>query len=472
MNIFLRTHYFVWGIGVTAVVLTGLLLGCGKSTSDPPPKATNVILIISEALPANRLGCYGGDTALAPHIDELAEDGILFEKFHSAAPWTMPSVGSILTGLSPPLHRAGRYQPMKDDPTKLSADLFGLLEDIPFLPELLGDIHTLAVINNAFIHKDYGFNRGWDVFNQHFAGFTRYRDAATTTRQVLDILSKHKKKPFFMMAHYFDPHVPYRPPGPFDKKFHQGSQGRVNMRTINQLKQMRANKFWPDEEEQKYLRGLHDGEIAYLDSEIGTLVEGLAEMGLLDNTWVVFTADHGEELFEHGGFEHGHRYEEEVTKVPLIIRAPEKWGRGTRVKVSARQIDIAPTILHLFKKQVDERMEGRDLMPLITGAETAHRPAYIAFNLTDEPAHAFFDGRYKIIQTLNKKQVYMYDIDADPGEKTRLNAKHPEFARMMKQLRKVHDRYESKAKAIFSQHNHQEISPAVLESLRSLGYID
>jgi arylsulfatase A-like enzyme len=202
-------------------------------------------------------------------------------------------------------------------------------------------------------------------------------------------------------------------------------------------------------------------------------VASMGDMNLLNNTWLIITADHGEELFEHGGFEHGHRYEEEVTKVPLVIRPPKgRWKGGTRVRHAARHIDIAPTILHLFGKPVPEEMEGRDLMPLVKGADTAHRPTYMGFNLTGEPAHAFFDGRFKIIESLNKKETYMYDLKNDLKEKYRLNRSHPHFKEMKKQLETIHDQYETKAKAIFSERNDQKISEEVLESLRSLGYID
>ena len=159
--------------------------------------------------------------------------------------------------------------------------------------------------------------------------------------------------------------------------------------------------------------------------------------------------------------------------MPLIIRPPGgRWKKGARVKYGARHIDLAPTILEWFGKKAPKEMEGKGIMPLITGQEKAHRPAYMGFNLTDDPAHAYYDGQFKIIETLDHKEIYMYDVAKDPKEKERLKAGHPRFAGMKKKLTDVHDRYEKKAAKIFSQRNHTKVSEEVLESLRSLGYID
>jgi arylsulfatase A-like enzyme len=460
-------------LGGVVPCLVGLLLLSCSSCNTAPPEGKNVVLVVVEALPANSLGCYGGEVPVSRHLDELAEDGILFERFHSASPWTMPSFGTILTGLAPPLHRAGRFMPDPTVPGKLSADIFGLLENIPFLPELLDGVVTSAVVNNSFLHKDYGFERGWTNYDQQKAGYTGYRLGPDTTEKAIQLLEKHRSDRHFMMVHYFDPHLPYRPPFPYKEKFDLGKKGRIQMKTVQQLKDMRHDKFWPNTEEQQYLKGLHDGEIAFTDAEIHKLVEAMDNMRILDETWLVITADHGEELFEHGGFEHGHRYEEEVTKVPLIIRPPGgRWKRGTRVETAARHIDLAPTILHWFGKQVPRQMEGESLMSLITGSDKEHRPTYMGFNLTGEPAHSFFDGRYKMIETMDKKDIYLYDVDEDPKETKRLGKDHPRFESMKRQLHTIHDRYEKKAKDIFSKRNDKKISEEVLESLRSLGYID
>lgn len=435
-----------------------------------------VVLIVIEALPAKLLGCYGDKNQMTPTLDSLAREGVLFERFHSASCWTMPSFGSMLSGMSPPLHRAGRYKPDPTRPFNLGIELFGLRNSVPFLPELLkrDGITTDAVINNSFLHKDYGFARGWDNFDHQGSGFSGYRVGKETTDRALAWLKKHKDRRQFLLLHYFDPHLPYIPPEKYEKQFHLGKKGRIEMRTYNQLRAMRAKTFWPNTEEQAYLRGLHRGEVAYTDEEISRLVKGMKDLGILDNTWLMITADHGEELFEHGGFEHGHRYEEEVTKVPLIIRPPKGKGkRGVRVETAARHIDIPLTILEWFGVDAPEEMEGKSLTPLITGQETAHRPAYISFTLTGIPAHAYDDGRYKVIETLNRSEVYMYDHKNDPEERIRLGPGHPRFAEMRKKLWEIHDGYEKIEKRKFTNDDDKRtVSPEVLESLRSLGYID
>lgn len=448
-------------------------VSCSRGES-APPQGKNVVMIVVEALPAKKLGCYGSEEGLTPGLDTFAKSGMVFQRFYAAGPWTMPSFGTLLTGLPPAIHRAGRFVPHPVDPTKANNQFFGLRDNIPYLPKLLHGVETGAIINNIFLHSDFGFARDWGTYDFQEAGFDKYRDAATVTDTALDWLKKKKDKSSFLLVHYFDPHLPYVAPEAFIQHFKCGDMGRVDMSNIGFLMKMRTREFWPDIEEQAALRCRHNAEIAYADKEIKRLIDTMDARGLSDNTWVVVTADHGEELFEHDGFEHGHRYEDELTRVPLIIRAPgAKWHGGTRVKFSARHIDIAPTVLGWFGKPVPSEMEGRSLLRLVTGEEKTHRTAYMSFNLVGVLSYALFDGRYKIIETMDRSNAFMYDLDADPEEKKKLGPENAHFKRLQTEMRAIHDKYEKAGKDAYLQ---KEKSPAVsrenMDALRSLGYIE
>ena len=455
------------------LLLTALTASGCKPNDGPPPEGKSVIMVVIEALPAKVLGCYGNRDNLTPSIDAVAKSGILFERFHSAGPWTMPSFGTILTGLPPALHRAGRFIPHPVDYIAPTNMFFGLRENVSLLPKLLPGVQTGAIINNVFLHPDFGFSKDWGTYDYQEAGFEKYRDGATVTNLALDWLKKYKDRPKFLLVHYFDPHLPYVAPKSYEDRLKCGGLGRVDMSNIRFLFDIRAKRFHPNQDEQNALRCRHDAEAAYVDTEIGRLVRSMDEAGLSKDAWLVITADHGEELFEHGGFEHGHRYEDEMTKVPLIIRAPDrKWKGGTRVSASARHLDLTPTVLDWLGRPKPAELEGRSLMPLVAGAEREHRPAYMSFNLTGESAHAFYDGRYKIIESLDRKHTFMYDDDADPNEQHKLGPEHPVFKELQTKLRSIHDGYEKQVKHNNLKENQPTLSNDQIESLRSLGYIE
>jgi arylsulfatase A-like enzyme len=190
----------------------------------------------------------------------------------------------------------------------------------------------------------------------------------------------------------------------------------------------------------------------------------------LDDTWVLLVSDHGEEIFDHGSFDHGHAYEDEVTRVPLILRAPGgKWRAGSRVTTSVRHIDILPTVLALFGQPLLTHFEGESLMPVIEEKETAKRPAYIEFNLFHGQQCALFDGRYKIIWDTRRKRGYYYDLEADPKELTKLDSDQPRYLELFAELEKLRNKLADTAKdKVFDK---GELSKEAAEALKSLGYI-
>jgi arylsulfatase A-like enzyme len=204
--------------------------------------------------------------------------------------------------------------------------------------------------------------------------------------------------------------------------------------------------------------------------------EALKKEGLLDNTWIVFTADHGEELFDHGFTDHGHRYEEEVTRVPFIIRAPGgKWNAGVRIANSVRHIDIIPTLLDLMQIEPLEIHEGKSVLSLLRDPDEAVRPAYMEYNLYWGQQFSWYDGeRYKLIEPFGGKKNekgFLYDLKKDPGEKTKLDETHPMYSKLREAALEHREILKQRASAFSSGAKNVTLSKEVEESLRALGYI-
>jgi arylsulfatase A-like enzyme len=440
---------------------------------EPPPKAQKMVMIVVDALRADRLGCYGFKEPTSPTIDALAREGVLFEKAHAASPWTAPSFGTLFTGVSPTVHGAGSMLAKGSDKgtSLMGVTIEGLRKDLPALFELLPDeVQTAAILTNAFLSEELGFKKGFDSFDQRNAAIRRYRTADETTQKAVEWLKEHSKKPFFLLVHYFDPHMQYGPPEKYVEMFAPNKPKRISAPFADH-DAARDGSLDPNEDEKRFIRGLYNGEVRFVDDQLAVLMETMKRLELMDDTWIVLTSDHGEEHFEHGSFEHGHAYEEEVTRVPLILRPPKgKWRAGARIDLSVRHIDIPPTILALFGEPAPRHFEGRSLAPMITGEDSLDRAAYMEFNLFHGQQCSLFDGRYKIVWDTRRKGGFYYDLKEDPSEMNRLDEQQPKYDELFERLQKKRD--ELKKAARNKVDNTVTFSKEAEKALKSLGYIE
>jgi arylsulfatase A-like enzyme len=467
-----------------ALLLLLALSGCSEHPPVPPaepsqemPSADNVLLIVIDALRADRLGCYGySEQPTTPTLDHLAGQGILFETFHAASPWTAPSFATLLTGVAPTIHGTGKW--LKGQELAAADEIWArgkvkmqpIRREIALLPELATAVRSAAFVTNSFLDAELGFARGFDHYDFELGGLNDTRRADAVTEAALEWITANKEQPFFVLLHYFDPHMSYDPPEEYRNMFAPGSMARVAV-PFTDLKNARNGTFKPTPEERDFIGGLYNGEVRFVDDQIGLLLQALRGMDLLDDTWVVVTADHGEELFDHGSFEHGHRYEEEVTRVPLIIKAPGGWGAGRRIAASASHVDLMPTILEWFSVDVPDQVMGRSIVPLLAGREENDRPAYMEYNLFWKAQRALFDGRYKLIEPEDGSPGIMYDLEQDPGEREPLGFDHPHYKVLDRQLGAVLQALSARTAALGDESEPIQLPEEMEESLRDLGYI-
>ena len=309
--------------------------GRETSASDGP---RTVVLITIDTLRADTLEMYGGPPDLAPRLNALAEESAVFTNAVSAAPWTLPALSSIMTGLAPPTHTAS---------TRYST----LPEDLRTLAEYLraDGYETLAVGTNPYLHRglNQGFSEARFFPEQRWRSFgfrqaqkvwpSRWVEGKTgeLTRLAQQMLEDHESEDLFLWVHYFDPHLPYEPPAKFQPSPDESSN--VGQRFDNLL-DIRRGVYVPSAADKARIRDLYHGEVAYVDRNVGQLLDSLKEMNRYSDALIVLTSDHGEEFWEHGGFEHGHSVFDELLRIPLLIKRPHSPASVITERVSTQSV--------------------------------------------------------------------------------------------------------------------------------------
>jgi len=368
----------------------------------------NVVLVILDAARARQFGAYGYGRATTPEIDRIAKDGVLFENAYTPAVYTLGAMASVWTSQPPDRHHG--------DVSFASP----LPKDRLTLAELLSGQGILAAgfVATAVPGGFNGFDRGFGEFHEVWR---EVGSRADVFRQVIPPwLLRHKDRRFFAYVHFREPHFPYDPEPPFDTRF--GPDGpipkraRGDMGFIRDVNQGRR-AFSPDERE--HLVRLYDGNLAYVDQEVGALRRSLEAAGLWDKTVLIVSADHGEGLGEHGWIGHNVEVYEPSARVPLIVRFPEGVGpRGVRVKGLVDLLDLAPTVADVFgardKGGADREFQGQSLLPVTTGA--AGKPLVLSRTIWDRPRYALRDGRWAYMYETATGVEHLFDTARDPGE--------------------------------------------------------
>ena len=461
--------------GASAVVALVLVLGgagCGGAAPDA------VVLIVVDAVRADHLGAYGYPRPTSPNIDARAADGLLFERAYTTSPWTLPAFGSLLTGRLPTGHAAGfeAEGDLADGPSEVAAARRFLTLD-PKLPTLAGILAehgfaTGAFVTNPFLHPRFGLERGFTHYDHHESSNTEVRRADVVTDLSLAWIEEQAGGPFFLLVHFFDPHLDYDAPPPFRGRFAAapGDEAGAPRPPLQGLWPIRNAVAELSASQRDLIAAAYDEEIAFVDAEVGRLLAGLERRGRHERTLVILTADHGEELFDHGGFEHGHAMYDEVLRVPLIL-----WGPGIepgREAVPVSLIDILPTILDALGIEAASdpaaALPGISLLWPRSGSAAGQppRPVIAEAPLYGPRTKAIVEWPYKAILDLESGAAQLFDLSADPGELDDLAAARPEELRGL--LGALADRI---AAATPGESAAAELDDELLRRLRALGYI-
>lgn len=476
---------------VLAVVLAALaIVGCRNEPSEPVPAAAppSVFVLMVDTLRADYLGTYGFDGPISPNLDRLAAESIVFENCSSVAPWTKPAIASLFTGLDPTVHRVlthdGRYGERGNRRSAEPVETDILPDAAVTLAEALQErgYATGAFVANPWINAKHGFAQGFDRFDDRFA------DNATPAERVLEAAEKwlvrfrNSERPVFLYLHFMDVHDPYdAPDADVDAVRGSPSFGAERSLEENQLpasavRHMRLLRLpWTMSDEVHSLREWrtrYAGGIHAFDRRVGPFLERLRADGWLERTMIIVTSDHGEELFEHGHWMHGHNLFEHQLAIPLMIRLPNGTNGGMRNSALSSLVDIYPTVLAAVGAPARGDVTGFDLGPTWKAPDAkAVRKVAFATGVKSKPQfHSVRDAQHKLVQHLYSPEGILFDLSKDPHEQHNIWRRQPTTAF---ELSDELDRHlAASARHAGVGRAAAEIPPSVEERLRALGYLE
>lgn len=431
-----RSTWPVW------VALSLLFYACGERRSGlgSLPRGVhaadlNLIVVTLDTTRADRIGCYGATGVETPRLDALAARGVRFENAVSPMPLTLPAHCTLFTGLLPGAHGVRDNGGYKLAPEHVT------------LAEVLKDrgLATGGFVSAFVLDHRWGIAQGFDRYFDDFdlkqqeklsMGEIQRPGNETLDKALAWIREVHDKR-FFAWIHFYDPHAPYDPPEPYKTR---------------------------------YAAHPYDGEIAWTDELVGRLADALEKLDLSKKTIVAILADHGESLGEHGEHGHGYFVYEQVTHIPFLLVTPYSGTRGLVVRSVVKSIDVAPTLLDLLGFAGALPGTGRSALPAISGGGDALGDGY------SETYYARFHYGWSELRAVRTKRWHfieapkeeLYDLDADPGERTNLASSE---LGVVERMRESLASFERDSIAKLAAVSPVEEDEETLRKLASLGYV-
>lgn len=456
----------------------------------------DIVVIVVDCLRRDHVGTYGYGRDTTPVLDALAQRGTVFTRAYSTAAWTKPAVASLLSGRYPHRHR-------------VVAAGDSLPPQLPTLAEALAARGYATVFvngGNAFVGERFGFHRGFTAALDLASYDGRHAVAAAAS----ELAALPHTQPRFTYVHLMDAHLPYhrnrfntRYTQPVTRPSHW-QPGRIQ---VGPVREATAAGRMPADARQR-LVDLYDGQVRWADAQVGVLLEQLEAAGRLARTVVIVTADHGEEFWEHGNYEHGHSFYEEVVGVPLIVAGPGI--PAARVTAPVSLVDVYATVRRLAGLQPDAGADGIDLFaaagsahaaarperelalfgtlygPTKAGIVTASRKWIVTQRGPKQPGTTAGRAGWRLVGAAATAAVELYDLAVDPSEQYNLAAEHTGSALVggasavvqatgaatasagpqVALLRRLHSWF-----AAGTQLGDRSIAPDVQRRLRALGYL-
>jgi len=387
----------------------------------------NIVLIMSDTFRRDHLGCYGNKDIHTPHLDKFAQEKcIQFDRCYSSSYPTMPNRADLFTGRFTSTYLGWAPLPREE---KVLAEIL-----------LKKGYTTLAAVDTPFfVRGDYNYDRGFKDFvwvpgqgaerlrinseRRHEEDFCAPRTMLTAEK----LLEYYYKEKFFLYVDTWDPHEPWDPPRHYGEKYYSEYRGQLHARP----------SYWEwreaglKEEDIKFAHSCYCGEVSMVDFWVGRLIDKIESLGILDNTVILFTSDHGYYFGEHGYFGKGRHREhywyssplyQEVTRIPLLIHVPGISHRQIEAIVSV--IDLMPTLLELAEVKIPETVHGKSLVPVIEGKKEAVRDFAVTseflYNLGDKTR--IVDGILRGVKELqpatitSEEWTLLYTAENHPAE--------------------------------------------------------
>ncbi len=436
------SRFILWAAGIAALgflVYLGLTRGVFRKGPGTFP-GMNVLLFTLDTTRADHLGCYGYPRIRTPNIDALAAEGVLFRNATAQVPLTLPSHSSIFTGTYPYAHGVRDNGGFYLEPEKIT------------LAEVLKakGWATSAFVGAFVLDSRWGINQGFDHYYDNF-DFAKYktisldsvqREGGEVVKAFFDWFRTNGDRRFFSWIHFYDPHTPYEPPEPYKTEY--------------------AGRPW----------GLYDGEIAYVDSLIGKVLQSLREKGVLDRTIIVVAADHGESLGEHGESSHAFFIYDATVSVPLVLKLPGSKSKAAIVEDQVENVDIMPTLLGLLGIDVPKVVQGKSLVPLLAGDRAGDDR--MAYSESYYPRYHYGWSELKSLRTARFQYIQaprpeLYDVIRDPMERTNIFGRNSSQAeRFVREMKRIEERSAAGGETSKAP---RQMDDDALEKLKALGYV-
>ena len=495
----------------TLFALVALLASCA-----PDPPRPDVVVVVLDTMRPDRLGAYGCDRGLTPALDALAEESVVYEDCQSPAPWTAPSLISLMTAVRPAVHGVTSF-PV---PGSLSPG-------VTTLAEVLREegYETAAFTEGGYAQPSFGLGRGFDEYPTHAgdeSGFHSNVDAPSRLKGTVDRalvwLARERTGPRFLFVHTYEVHHPLRPPEVDLAALRPGYSEEAELARVREVIQswnrlqrideagarvLRRHSFHHDfanmpsianpdqlmhacaavgvplekdraqlnDEERQWLQDLYDAEVRYTDRQLARLFSALEQSPSPDGTILVVTSDHGEGLGEYGRLGHGEVFSEELLRALLMIRAPGL--EPARVDGVVRSIDVMPTILALADVEADELdLQGRPLL----AAEPGPRKHAVGQALSSrggrDPRRSIKLGQWRLVWNSATDQRQLYDLANDPGELVDVADRYPDRANQLKALLSAELEHDRLLRRVLGDPGESEpLTDEERDRLRALGYV-